>query len=202
MRFSATPSKLVLLPLLLGYSACLPSIANRTPLGETFPTVEGENLAGEKATLPLQWRGEPTLVFVGYKRASQFDIDRWLLGAAQAELKVNLVELPTVGGLFATTFEDRLNESMRRGIPQPLWPSVITIYDEADTIYEWLGTERPNNARTLLLSAEGHVLWYTAEGYSSDAILEIEALLNKVSKADPTKESVEIPAVSDDNTND
>lgn len=164
--------------ILLGFLFnCMPSLPNRPVVGEKFPSIKGESLAGEVAQLPQSWSGKYILVLVGYKRQSQFDIDRWILGASQAALGIRIVELPTVGGLFSSVFGDRLNESMRRGIPNLLWPDVITVYEEADTLYQWLGTQKPNNTRVLLLDKSGNVRWFSDQGYSADGILEIKALI-------------------------
>ena len=65
-----------------------------------FPRVQGTNLDKQPITLPDHYRGKTTLVLVGYTQKAQFDIDRWILGALQADVKAQIVEVPTIAGMM------------------------------------------------------------------------------------------------------
>ncbi len=147
--------------------ACGGAWPNQAPLGQPFPDVQGNSLAGEEVQVPQTFAGAPTILLVSYTRESQFDIDRWLLGLTQLETPARKVELPTARGLFTRLFGERLDESMRRGIPREDWPSVVTVYRDAETITRFLGAEGRDNARVVLLDGSGVVRWMADQGYSS-----------------------------------
>jgi hypothetical protein len=159
--------------------ACTPSVPRQQPLGSTLPVVRGQSLDGVELTLPGDLAGVPTLLLVGYRQESQFDIDRWLLGLRDAGIEVRTYELPTIPGLVPGLFAERIDAGMRSGIPAGDWPAVITIYDDADVVVRFLGNENPLPARVLLLDAEGRVVFFHDEGY---AIAALEALRAAVSR--------------------
>ena len=185
------------LPLAL-MTACAGALPNRAPVGEPFPSVEGRALSGEDWSIPKAFAGEPVLLVIGYTRRSQFDIDRWLLGLVQLDTPVRMVELPTAGGLFTRLFGDRLDESMRRGIPEEDWPSVITVYADASQVQGFLGTEKKNNARVVLLDEEGAVLWIADRGYSAGLVKALDTEVRRVvqrageGEAEPPDEDTEV----------
>ena len=97
---------LISLALLAGATAslggCSSTIENRDPSGEPFPSVEATSLAGETVRIPEDFAGAPVLLLVGYVQGSQFDIDRWLYGAIDADLEVALREVPAARGAAAS----------------------------------------------------------------------------------------------------
>jgi hypothetical protein len=161
--------------LLLTLCACSSPVENRDPVGEVFPTVEGESLAGEPVVLPDALAGEPAVLLVGYVQDTQFDIDRWLLGLVQAEAPLRVLEVPTVRGLVPSLLSERIDSGMRAGIPEEAWQDVVTVYDDARAIVELTGSERPRNARVLLLDAEGRVVWFHDRGYLPTLVLDLLA---------------------------
>ena len=167
-------------------SACATSIPNRDPVGETFPSVNGKSLAGEPTRLPEDLKGKPAVLLVAYDQDTQFDVDRWLLGLLQAKLDAQIYEVPTVGGLVPTLISEGIDEGMRSGIPPEDWKSVVTVYDEADPITAFTGTEGRRNCRVLLLDAAGKVVWFHDEGYSARELLEMKAVLDGLSPSEPT----------------
>ena len=80
---------------------CSSTIENRDPSGERFPSVEATSLTGDPVLIPEDFAGAPVLLLVGYVQGSQFDIDRWLYGALDAELEVALREVPAARGAAA-----------------------------------------------------------------------------------------------------
>ena len=70
---------------ILALGSCSSPIPNRNPIGESFPVVRGESLNGDAVELPSAVSGEPAILMVGYVQGTQFDLDRWTLGFAQAE---------------------------------------------------------------------------------------------------------------------
>lgn len=176
---------LLLVPVFIGMAfavkGCSTPIPRRDPVGETFPTVEGEALSGEKMSLPSAFKGKPTLFLVGYKQNSQFDIDRWLIGVTMKKLDVTLAEVPTIPGMVPSMFSGMIDSGMRRGIPKGDWAGVITTYsDEAEKIAKLTGNENPLPARVLLLDADSNIVWFHDEGFSPRILLDLERALLKL----------------------
>jgi cytochrome oxidase Cu insertion factor (SCO1/SenC/PrrC family) len=66
---------------------------------------------------------------------------------------------------------------MRKGIPKALWKGVVTVYADGDKIQRFTGNQRPNNARVMLLDADGKVVYFYADGFSVDALNAVNALV-------------------------
>lgn len=157
-------------------AGCAATIPNRDPVGEPFPEVAGESLEGTAWTIPADLAGRPAILLIGYVQDSQFDIDRWLLGIAQAEIPVPFLELPTIPGLAPRMFKGTIDQGMRQGIPIEDWQGVVTLWKEdARRVLELTGNQLPNNARVLLLDAEGRIVWFADRGYSAAGVLELDA---------------------------
>lgn len=165
---------------LLGLFGCKSSIPSQEVVGEMFPAVEGKALSGEVVQIPGDMKGEPVLLFVGYKQMSQFDIDRWLLGMQQAGVKVKVYELPTIGGIFPMMFGGMIDEGMRSGIPKDDWAIVVTIYDDAKQVEEFLGNSPGLPARVVLLDETGKVVYFHDKGYSVQSLNELQKALGEV----------------------
>jgi hypothetical protein len=164
-----------LLALCLSITACSNTVtAPSTVVSEKFPRVEGENLNKERITIPDHYRGKNTLLLVGYTQKTQFDIDRWILGALQAEIPVEIVEVPTIAGMMPQMVQGFINGGMRKGIPQNDWASVVTVYEDAPKIISALGNERPQSAYAVLLDKEGTIIWSSNIGYSASQILDLK----------------------------
>lgn len=141
-----------------------------------FPEVRGKNLKGETISLPEQYRGRTVLMLVGYTQKAQFDIDRWILGALQADVQADIVELPTIAGMMPQMVQGFIDNGMRKGIPQSDWASVVTIYEDAPKIISALGNDRPQSAYAVLLDKNGRIVWSTNAGYSPSQVLELKKL--------------------------
>ena len=154
---------------------CESPIPNRDPSGEVFPTVSGRDLGDAPIEIPSDLAGSPAVVLVGYVQGTQFDIDRWMLGMVQSGSELRLVEVPAVGGWFPDLFlQPTIDDGMRSGIPAENWTSVVTLYGEdADRVQQFTGTERPRNARVLLLDPTGTVNWFWDQGYSPSRLVQM-----------------------------
>jgi hypothetical protein len=173
----------LLLGALAPFAACRSNHPARAPLGERFPSVSGESLAGEPVELPPL--GAPSVLLIGYVQSAQFDADRWILGLLQADLGVRILEVPTIPGLFASAAGGFIDSGMRSGIPSEDWSAVVTVYgSKADAITRFTGNERTRNIRVLALDADGHVRWMHDRGYSASKLLELAALLRSLPRAE------------------
>jgi hypothetical protein len=158
-------------------SACSSSYPNQAITGQVFPSVSGQTLEKELMTLPDDLKGEVTLLLIGYKQDSQFDIDRWLIGLDMTQTQVSVFEVPTIQGLFPRMFSTLIDNGMRSGIPKPLWKGVVTIYKDGEKVQAFTGNAQPNNARVVLLNAQGKVIYFHDQGFSVDALNQLRAQL-------------------------
>ena len=158
-------------------SACSTSYPNQAITGQAFPSVVGQTLEEESMALPEDLQGKMSLLLIGYKQDSQFDIDRWLIGLDMTQTQVAVYEVPTIQGLFPRMFSPLINNGMRAGIPKPLWKGVVTIYKDGDQVQAFTGNENPNNTRVVLLNEQGKVIYFYDQGFSVDALNQLRALL-------------------------
>ena len=163
--------------LLVLISGCSTTYSNQDVTGKAFPLVTGETLEKNLVKIPNDFNKPFTLLLVGYKQDSQFDIDRWLIGLDMKKTPVDVYEIPTIQGLFPRMFSTVINNGMRRGIPKPLWKGVITIYKDGDRVQAFTGNENPNNARVLLLNEEGKIVYFYDDGFSVSALNQLEGYL-------------------------
>ena len=159
------------------FLSCTTTYKNQTPLGQTFPSVKGTSLEGSKWTIPEQFRPLPTVLLIGFKQESQFDIDRWLIGLDMRKVNLAIYELPVIMGLFPRMISKKIDNGMRAGIPRPLWKNIITIYKDSEKIQTFLGNERPNNARVILLDAKSTIRFFHDKGFS---VLELNHLIKTI----------------------
>lgn len=167
----------------IGLQGCATATPAREPLGEPFPAVRGKSLEGVAVQIPGDFRGRPILLLIGYVQEAQFDLDRWLLGALQAKTTLEVREIPTIEGFFPGLFEETIDQGMRNGIPSEDWGSVITVYEDAGRIVEFLGDERPRNGRAVLLDADGRVVRVHADGYSARVLLEFLEVAERLAQS-------------------
>lgn len=163
----------------LNFFGCSKSFVNKIPIGEKFPSVEGETLDKKKYNIPEDFRGEKLLLLIGYVQNTQFDIDRWTIGLDQTNIEVKVYELPATQGLFPIVFKTRLNDSMRNGIPNEIWGGVITIYKDGEKIQEFTGNEYPNNTRVVLVDESGKIIFFHDRGFSVLALNQLISSLKE-----------------------
>lgn len=160
-------------------TGCSSQYPNKNVIGQQFPSVVGQSLEKEKVSIPDDFQEEFTLLLVGYKQDSQFDIDRWLIGLDMTKTNVAVYEIPTIQGMFPRMFSTMIDNGMRKGIPKPLWRSVITVYKHGDIIQTFTGNQKPNNARVLLINKKGTILYFYDDGFSVDALNTLRDILDK-----------------------
>lgn len=158
-------------------SACSTTYQNNDITGASFPFVTGESLEKNNVNIPQDFQGKPTLLLIGYKQNSQFDIDRWLIGLDMTKTNVDVYEIPTIQGLFPQMFSTMIDNGMRAGIPKQLWKGVITIYEDGDKIQAFTGNTNPNNTRVVLLDEKGKILFFYDQGFSVEALNNLRTIL-------------------------
>ena len=156
--------------MILLLTACSTTYQNLNILGTTLPAMKGESLAKEWLEIPSDFSSPITLLLVGYKQNTQFDIDRWLIALDMTETDVSVYEIPAIQGMFPRMFEKKINNGMRKGIPKELWKGVITLYEDGETMQAFTGNENANNARVILINNKGEVLYFYDRGFSVSAL--------------------------------
>lgn len=147
-------------------AGCRSTYDRRDPTGETFPAVRGNALDGRGVEIPAAFAGRPVLLLIGYEQNTQFDLDRWLLGLAQAGVSVATYEVPTIPGLVPGLFSGYIDGGMRRGIPEEDWGGVVTVYGDGDAIARFTGNADGLPGRIVLLDANGSVAFFHDRGFS------------------------------------
>ncbi|MGJ8692643.1 MAG: hypothetical protein ACSHW0_09185 [Thalassotalea sp.] len=168
---------LLCLLIIVFLSACSTTYSNQAIIGLNFPAVSGQSLAKKVVNIPEDFRGRKTLLLLGYKQNSQFDIDRWLIGLDMTQTQVDVYELPTIQGMLPRMFKTTIDNGMRAGIPKELWRGVVTIYQDGDLIQAFTGNEQPNNARVILLNEQGSIIYAYHRGFSVGALNQLRSLL-------------------------
>lgn len=130
-------------------------------------------------TIPDSYRGKVTVLLVGYQQKTQFDIDRWILGILQADIPVQIVEVPTIAGMMPQMVQGFIDNGMRSGIPKEDWASVVPVFEDASKIIQSIGNDRPQSAHAVLLDQAGLILWTSNRGYSAQQILELKKLVKE-----------------------
>ncbi len=156
-------------------SACSAQYPNQQLVGEQFPSISGENLDKQNVSIPSDFKADETLLLIGYKQDSQFDIDRWLIGLDMAGVTLPTYELPTIAGMAPRMFSTFIDNGMRKGIPKELWGGVITIYKDGETVQKFTGNQNPNNTRVILIDNTGEILYFYDRGFSVDALNKLKA---------------------------
>lgn len=177
---------------ILFMSGCATQYRNQSIVGKPFPPVNGKTLANKSVAMPNDFLGKPTLLLIGYKQNSQFDIDRWLIGLDMRKADVDVYELPTMQGILPSIFRTMIDNGMRNGIPESLWHGVITLYDDGEQVQAFTGNQNPNNARVVLLDDQGVVRYFYDQGFAVSALNAL-ALQISVTQAKTAQAAVADP---------
>ncbi|MCG6872986.1 MAG: hypothetical protein LJE84_11910 [Gammaproteobacteria bacterium] len=155
-------------------AGCGTTYPNRDPAGEKLLDFQGRSLAGQQWNLPANLSEPRSILLFGFKQNTQFDIDRWLIGLDQYQVKAPVFEIPAVQGFFPRLISGRIDSGMRNGIPDELWSIVITVYGDGDRVQKFFGNQNPNNARVVVIDGTGTILSFHDRGFS---VAELKKLL-------------------------
>ena len=142
---------------------------------QVFPTVTADDLNGVSHTLPAGLPGDPTIVFIAYKRNQQVDVDSWVSALGlDPERGAEFVELPVVGGM-ATMMKSYIDNGMRSGIVNTAARGrTITLYQNADQINAPLGFDGRNAIRVLVVKRDGTVLWSASGPATAEGVAQLQ----------------------------
>ena len=142
-----------------------------------FPALSFDDLNGDPHSLPAGLPGDPTIVFIAYKRNQQPAVNTWInaLGLDPSR-GAEFVELPVVGA-NARMMRSFIDNGMRSGIvDRDLRARTITIYENASVVNRPLGFSGRNQIRVLIVKQSGEVLWSTSGPASDAKVAELQAV--------------------------
>jgi hypothetical protein len=67
---------------------------------------------------------------------------------------------------------------MRTGLPGKEWSRVVTLYDDAAKLRDFIGDNRRQHTHLVLLDADGKVNWFNSDGFSVEAGSELLRLIS------------------------
>ena len=172
----------ILLIATLLLNGCSTVYENKDVVGSTLPLMTGETLEKETVELPTLFKDPLTLLLVGYKQDTQFDIDRWLVGLDMTKTNISAYEIPAIQGMFPRMFKPYINDGMRAGIPKELWKGVVTLYENGEDMQKFTGNESANNSRVILIDDKGVVKYFYDRGFSVSALNDVKALVDESRK--------------------
>jgi hypothetical protein len=161
-------------------AGCSTDYINQNPTGQSFPVTQGQTLEQQQVTMPEHFKGEPTLLLIGYVQETQFDIDRWLIGIDMTGTEIAFYELPAIAGMFPRMLKDKIDNGMRKGIPKELWKGVITLYKDGEALQAFTGNQNPNNARVMLLDSNAKIVYFYDRGFSVSALNELREKIQQL----------------------
>ena len=152
-----------------------------TPQGEaSFPRVQGQNLNGRQFTLPDDIEGELALLYIAFKQHQQADVNTWIPAGRQRMAQypeLAVYELPTIYRLPGIS-QMFIDGGMRAGIPDPVArATTITLYLDRDAFRRELDIPDTENIQTMLIDAEGRILWRTVGRCSEDKLSALDQQL-------------------------
>ncbi len=142
-------------------------------VGQPFPAVRGESLAGRKVALPDDARGRVTVVIAAFQRQAQGRIDTWarpLLERYGDEGAVRYYELPMISGWYSW-MSGFIDGGMRRGVPKPLHDNVVTYYGPLDAYFQAFDVTDKGDCYLFVLDTAG-IVRHAARGPADLAGLE------------------------------
>lgn len=153
--------------------------AEPSPLGKRLPSVKGEALSRTTVCFPEDTAGSPAILMVAYRRGTQADVDRWTAFLQDRAPRTVRYEVPTIASILWRPLAGWIDSGMRGGVPQEAWSSVVTLYEDAPKLRDFLGDYGGTTTHLVLLDREGNVAWFNAGGFSERAGASLlEALEN------------------------
>ena len=157
-----------------------------SPVGKRLPSVKGEALSGTVVKFPEDMAGSPAILMVAYRRGTQADVDRWTAFLTDRAPNTVRYEVPTIANIIWRPMAGWIDSGMRGGVPQEAWSSVVTLYDDASKLRDFIGDYGGYTAHIVLLDRNGKVVWFNAGGFSErtgESLLDaLQALRGESSK--------------------
>ena len=107
------------------------------------------------------------MLLVAYERTAEDDLGHWLEFLQFAAPGLRVFAVPTVPPLAFGGHAGSIDDGSRKGIPQVLWPYVVTVYDpNGSPLREFLGEGEGRNTLVVLIDRAGVVRWFAVGGFT------------------------------------
>jgi len=159
--------------------------AGPSPVGKRLPSVKGEALSRKPVRFPEDTAGAPAILLVAYRRGTQADIDRWMAFLKERAPQTVRYEVPAIANILWRPMSGWIDSGMRGGVPQESWDSVVTLYDDASKLRDFLGDYGGYTTHAALLDREGRVVWFNAGGFADQAGASMINALQAVAAEQP-----------------
>ena len=73
-----------------------------------------------------------------------------------------------------------IDNGMRNGVDEELWPRVVTLYDDARDVARFVGVHAAKTTHVVVLDHDGRVAWFHADGYSDAAARELVESVTRI----------------------
>ena len=148
--------------------------------GETLPLIEGENLLGQKVSLPEAAAGHAAILVMGFSHASQNQTKPW-----GERLNREFAEGSGVSVYAIAVLEDvpRLVRGMathgiKSGAPKQQRDRFLLVYHHEAELKTAASFSAPDDAYILLLDRAGTIRWRFHGPVSEDALRQLQGELH------------------------
>jgi hypothetical protein len=145
-----------------------------------FPAVTSTDLNGRAVSLPADFAGPASIVFVAFEMHQQDDVDSWqpfVQKMRQSTPSLGVFELPTISrGYLLMRFI--IDNGMRSGISDTATrASTITLYIDVKAFTRDLGLETTKSIAVFVVRPSGEILARASGRYSEEGAATIGAAL-------------------------
>lgn len=143
-----------------------------------FPTIEGENLLGQKIALPQAAAGHTTVVVIGFTHASQSQTKAWSARLTPEMSTYSLAVLQDVPRLV----RGMAVAGIKSGVPQAQRERFLLVYRGEKELKDAAGFDRPNDAYLVLLDPDGIVRWHFHGELTDGSLAELKSQVAEIQK--------------------
>ncbi len=143
--------------------------------GAQFPTIEGENLLGNKVALPRIAEGRPAVFVLGFTHASQSQTKPWSARLAPTIPTYSVAVLQDVPRLV----RGMAVSAIKSGVPQSERDRFVLVFKGEKELKEAAGfdSSHPNDAYILLVDSAGGIQWQFHGAITDAVAAELQAKL-------------------------
>ena len=144
--------------------------------GAQFPSIDGENLLGDKVALPRIAEGRPAVFVIGFTHASQSQTKAWSARIAPSFPTYSIAVLQDVPRLV----RGMAVSGIKSGVPQSQRDRFILIFKGEKELKEAsaFSSGQPNDAYILLVDSASAIQWQFHGAVSDTAVAELRSRLD------------------------
>lgn len=143
--------------------------------GVQFPSLDGENLLGNKVALPRIAEGRPAVFVIGFTHASQSQTKAWSARLSPTTPTYSVAVLQDVPRLV----RGMAVSGIKSGVPQSQRDHFILVFKGEKELKEASGfnPSQPNDAYILLVDSAGAIQWQFHGALTDSAEAELRSKL-------------------------